>query len=227
MTDLNRKMRPYPLGAEIESEGIRFSFVSKETNCGILLFDRITGKILDRIPFSSEDRIGNVYCKTIDDLDASKITYQFYIDDKAIPDRRARVFPGWVVYGKEREWSDLKAGFLTKGFDWEGDRRPKIPYHQALIYCLHVRGFTKHSSSKVKNRGTFAGIQEKIPYLKEIGVTTLELQPAYEFTEIPSGEELLTEVPYGGGSVGINSQIHRKLNYWGYKEGYYYTPKAA
>lgn len=227
MTDLNRQMRPYPLGAEIESEGIRFSFVSKETNCGILLFDRVTGKTVDRIPFSLEDRIGNVYCKTIDSIDASKITYQFYIDDKAVPDRRARVFPGRAVYGKEREWSDLRAGFLLRGFDWEGDRRPGIPYHQALVYCLHVRGFTKHTSSKVKNRGTFAGIQEKIPYLKEIGVTTLELQPAYEFTEIPSREELLMEPPYGAGPVDDGCQTHRKLNYWGYKEGYYYAPKAA
>lgn len=227
MTDLNRHKRPYPLGAEIESDGIRFSFVSKEADCGILLFDRVTGKKLDRIPFSPEDRIGNVYCKTIDDLDASRITYQFYIDDKTIPDWRARVFPGRVVYGKEREWSDLKAGFLTQGFDWEGDRRPRIPYHQALVYCLHVRGFTRHSSSKVKNRGTFAGIQEKIPYLKEIGVTTLELQPAYEFTEIPSREELLVEFPCGAGPMDGDSETLRKLNYWGYKEGYYYTPKAA
>lgn len=227
MTDLNRQMRPYPLGAEIESDGIRFSFVSKETDCGIILFDRATGKKLDRIPFSPEDRIGNVYCKTIDSIDASRITYQFYTDDRAIPDRRARVFPGRAVYGKEREWSDLKAGFLTQGFDWEGDRRPRIPYHQALIYCLHVRGFTKHSSSKVKNRGTFAGIQEKITYLKEIGVTTLELQPAYEFTEIPPREELLMEFPYGAGPMDGDSRTLRKLNYWGYKEGYYYAPKAA
>ena len=227
MTEFNRQRRPYPLGAEIESDGIRFSFVSKETDCGILLFDRITGKKLDRIPFSSEDRIGNVYCKTIDCVDASVITYQFYVDGKTIPDRRARVFPGRAVYGKEREWSDLKAGFLTQGFDWEGDRRPAIPYHRALVYCLHVRGFTKHSSSKVKNRGTFAGIQEKIPYLKEIGVTTLELQPAYEFTEIPSSEELLMAAPFRAGSVDADSQTDRKLNYWGYKEGYYYAPKSA
>lgn len=227
MTDLNRQMRPYPLGAEIESDGIRFSFVSKETDCGIILFDRVTGKKVGRIPFSPEDRIGNVYCKTIDYVDASGITYQFYTNGKTIPDRRARVFPGRAVYGKEREWSDLKAGFVTQGFDWEGDRRPGIPYNQALVYCLHVRGFTKHSSSKVKNRGTFAGIQEKIPYLKEIGVTTLELQPAYEFTEIPSGEELLMAMPYGAGSVDGDSRVAQKLNYWGYKEGYYYAPKSA
>lgn len=227
MTELKRQKRPYPLGAEVESGGIRFSFVSKETTCGILLFDRATGEWADKIAFSSEDRIGNVYCKTIDGVDPSKITYQFYVGDKAIPDRRARVFPGRAVYGNVREWADLKAGFLPQGFDWEGDMRPRIPYHQALVYCLHVRGFTMHDSAHVKNRGTFAGIQEKIPYLKEIGVTTLELQPAYEFTEISSDEEFLWEMPDGAARLGGNAKDFRKLNYWGYKEGYYYAPKAA
>lgn len=229
MTATNWQRRPYPLGTEAENGKIRFSFVSKNTSCGILLYDRATGKRLDKIPFESEDQVGNVHFKTIENINAAEVTYQFYANDEIIPDERARVFFGQAAYGKEREWTDLKAGFPTLDFDWEGDKRPRIPYHQALVYCMHVRGFTKHISSKVKNKGTFAGIAEKIPYLKEIGITTLELQPAYEFLEIPAREEFVREVPYGAvlpdRDVGFTAA--RKLNYWGYKLGYYYAPKAA
>lgn len=227
MTGKLQQKKPYPLGAHIESGAIRFSFVSKTGSCGILLFDRATGKALDKIPFLPEDRVGNIYCKTVDNIDAEKLTYQFYEGDKPVPDEYARVFPGKAAYGKERLDSVLKAGFLTTDFDWTGDRFPRIPYDRAMVYCMHVRGFTRHSSSDVKHKGTFAGIIEKLPYLKEIGVTTLELQPAYEFTELPAKDELLRQLPYGATLEDVDTCCMKKLNYWGYKRGYYYAPKAS
>lgn len=227
MTGKLQQKKPYPLGAHMESGAIRFSFVSKTGACGILLFDRATGKALDKIPFLPEDRVGNIYCKTVDNIDAEKLTYQFYEGDKPVPDEYARVFPGKAVYGKERLDSALKAGFLTTDFDWAEDRFPRIPYDRAMVYCMHVRGFTRHSSSNVKHKGTFAGIIEKLPYLKEIGVTTLELQPAYEFTELPAKDELLRQLPYGATLKDVDALCMKKLNYWGYKRGYYYAPKAS
>lgn len=227
MTDTFQQKKPYPLGAHVENGKIRFSFVSKQLSCGILLFDRYTGKALDKIPFLSHERVGNVYCKTLDNIDAAKITYQFYEEDRPVPDDKARMFPGKVSYGKIRPWTAMKAGFLPDDFDWENDKCPRIPYDQAMVYCMHVRGFTKHTSSNVKNKGTFAGILEKLPYLKEIGVTTLELQPAYEFTEMASREELLIQLPQGATAEDAEALCENKLNYWGYKKGYYYAPKAA
>lgn len=227
MTGKLQQKKPYPLGAHIESGAIRFSFVSKTGSCGILLFDRATGKALDKIPFLPEDRVGNIYCKTVDNIDAEKLTYQFYEGDKHVPDEYARVFPGKAAYGKERLDTALKAGFLTTDFDWTGDRFPRIPYDRAMVYCMHVRGFTRHSSSNAKHKGTFAGIIEKLPYLKEIGVTTLELQPAYEFTELPAKDELLRQLPYGATLEDVDTFCMKKLNYWGYKRGYYYAPKAS
>ena len=227
MTNRDKPKKPYPLGAHVEGNGIRFAFVSNGGFCGIQLFDRTTGKKVDKISFAREDRVGNIYCKFIEGLDPAKITYQFYDGEKIVPDVRARVFPGKAVYGKERLPEKMRAGFLTADFDWERDQCPRIPYDRSMVYCMHVRGFTKHASSDVKNRGTFAGIVEKIPYLKEIGVTTLELQPAYEFTEMPSREELLEELPQGVTIEEVDSLCRRKLNYWGYKKGFYYAPKAA
>ena len=227
MSGRNQQKKPYPLGAHAEDGGVSFSFVSRSADCGILLFDRRTGKAVDKIPFFGEERVGNIYCKYIEGLVPKKITYQFYEGDRIVSDKRSKVFPGKAVFGKERRLDALKAGFLTDDFDWGKDQCPRIPYNQALVYCMHVRGFTKHSSSNVKNRGTFAGIAEKIPYLKEIGVTTLELQPAYEFSEMPSREEILESFPGYAAPGETDGLPQPKLNYWGYKRGFYYAPKAA
>lgn len=226
MTEIFSRKTPYPLGAHKEGGKLRFAFVSKKSSCGILLFDKATGREIDKVSFLPEERVGNIYCKTIDHIDAAKITYQFYEEDKPIPDERARVFPGRLSFGRERAWSAMKAGFPVDNFDWKEDRPPRIPYDQALVYCMHVRGFTKHASSNVKYKGTFAGILEKLPYLKEIGVTTLELQPAYEFLELSAGEEQ-RKLPYGVTRENTDIGLERKLNYWGYKKGCYYAPKAA
>lgn len=212
MTENKLPIRPYPLGAHAEGSTVRFSFVSDKDDCGIILCDKSTGKELHRLPFTKEERLGRLYCKYVDGLDISKISYQFYEEKEIVPDRYGRGFTGVCDYGKLQDVDDLKAVFLTKDFDWEEDTCPRIPYSEAICYCMHVRGFTKHASSGVKHKGTFAGIAEKLDYLAESGFTTVELQPAYEFAELEEEKAL---------------KIEPKLNYWGYKKGYYYAPKAA
>ena len=204
MTQNRMQLRPYPLGAHYEAGRIRFAFSSKKQTCGIILYDRVTGRKRDKIYFLPEERIGNIYCKYIDGIAPEDISYHFFEEDRIIPDERARAFERKTSYGKVCESKDLKAVLGNTDFDWENDKNPKIPYDECIAYCMHVRGFTKHSSSKAEHRGTFLGICEKIDYLKEIGITTIELQPAYEFIEMTD-----------------------RLNYWGYQKGYYYAPKAA
>lgn len=218
---------PHPLGAQVESDGVRFSFVSKSSSCGVMLYDRKTEKLLKKIPFTEEERIGHVYCKIVKEIDPNSTTYLFFEEDRLVPDERARLFSRKIPYGKERNAEDMKAGFAAGAFDWGQDRFPRLPYHKIIAYCMHVRGFTKHASSNVKQRGTFAGVVEKIPYLKEIGVTTVELQPAYEFAEIPVKEKGTAPVPHMKKAGILESSDSEKLNYWGYKKGYYYMPKAA
>ncbi len=229
MSEKKLSKKPYPLGAHIEDGKIRFAFVSAHEDCGVLLFDKV-GKLKKKLPFTQEEKIGNVYCKYVENVNPDKVSYLFYDGERKVVDERARVFCTDGAYGKERSPEEYRAGFVTDEFDWENDRNPCIPYKDALIYCLHVRGFTKHPSSGVKGKGTFAGMAEKIPYLQEIGVTCVELQPAYEFTEMATFEERREKLPGGcnlteaemEGLLGEN-----KLNYWGYKKGFYYAPKAA
>ena len=214
-----KRMNPYPLGARREAGGICFSFVSVTADCGIVLYDALTGEERQRIPFTEEDRTGEIYCKLVENIQPEQIVYQFYQADRLVPDEHGRIFPGKLPYGKERFREELRAGFLSECYDWEDDRCPAIPYDRTVMYCMHVRGFTRHASSKVMNRGTFAGIREKLPYLKEIGVTTLELQPAYEFLEM----EKVEAPPQGAPCI----QPESRVNYWGYKRGFYYAPKQA
>lgn len=233
MTENNLTCRkPYPLGAHIENGAVRFAFVSKSENCGVLIFDRRSGKRLYKLPFTEQERIGNIHCKYFYERKADEISYQFYEDDVIVTDRYARRFAGSLSYGKERKIADLRAVIPCEEFDWEMDCNPRIPYRDSLCYCAHVRGFTRHVSSGVEHRGTFLGMTEKLDYLKRTGITTVELQPVYEFSEIPTDEERRTQIGSKNASHAVSEEelnmlVPKKCNYWGYKHGYYYAPKAA
>ena len=99
---------------------------------------------------------------------------------------------------------EVRGKLDIKEYDWEGDAPLQLPYHSIIAYSLHVRGFTKHSSSKVKAKGTFRGVIEKIPYLKELGINQIQCMPVYDFEE--------------------NLQY---CNYWGYGDAYCFAPKGA
>ena len=94
-------------------------------------------------------------------------------------------------------------------YDWEGDTPLKAPSSQTIVYEMHVRGFTRHPSSGVaeKRRGTFAGLIEKIPYLKELGVTAVELMPVFQFDPQDAPSE--------------------RVNYWGYAPVSFFAPHQA
>jgi len=104
--------------------------------------------------------------------------------------------------------------FVRHDFDWQGVSPPRIPLGDKVIYELHVRGFTRHPSSGVAHPGTYLGLVEKIPYLKELGVTTVELLPVYEFDE----NERRRVNPFTGEVL---------KNYWGYNPIGFFAPKAA
>jgi isoamylase len=99
-------------------------------------------------------------------------------------------------------------------FDWQDDRPPRTPWSDTVIYETHVRGLTRHPSSRVRHRGTFLGLVEKIPYLKELGVTAVELMPVQEFNE----RELLNRDPLTGATL---------VNYWGYSTLSFFAPKEG
>lgn len=198
----------YPMGTVVVEGGVHVSVIFQGESCSLVLY-RAGGKTpVKKISFPRENRIGDVWSMTVLG-DFRKIEYCFEFDGTLTEDPFGKHFTGREIWGSEKHRDRvLRASIVQTEYDWEEDRCPEIPYEDCILYRLHPRGFTRHTSSKVENRGTFAGIAEKIPYLKELGITTVELLPAVEFQE-------------------VMAQPKGKLNYWGFVPGLYFAPKAS
>ncbi|MDO5407629.1 MAG: alpha-amylase family glycosyl hydrolase [Eubacteriales bacterium] len=224
-----RDDREYPIGLTRTMEGIHVSVVAAAKTCSLLLFLPETGRSGKngrvrepvRIPFPEESRMGDVWEMTVRGEDFERYEYAFEADGELFSDPRGRLFHGREQWGRpEQVRTLLKTPIRQDTFDWEGDRPLRIPYEDCVAYCAHVRGLTKHGSSGVSEKGTFHGVIEKIPYLKELGITTLELLPVAEFQEVmmpehPDGN------PYG------EDEPTGQLNYWGYAPALLFAPKAS
>ncbi len=197
----------------------------KNQSLMLCLYDK-DGVIHQRIDMLPYQLAGSVYSVRVSGIDKNIVEYGYELNGKPYRD----------IYKKasysERRWGEpdqmevqVRAGFYQDETDWEMDKPLKLPYHQVIGYSLHVRGFTKHVSSKVKNKGTFRGITEKIQYLLDLGINQIELMPAYEFYELDFEKEQLAE---GHPKYTKNTKESAcKINYWGFKEGSYFVPKAS
>ncbi len=212
------------------ANGQEVQFVMKNTGrpgTGLVLYDRKSGD-KTTIPFTKEHQIGNVYSLIVEGIRPDRYTYTFMEDGCEVMDPYAKVVVGNEVWGGKNV--RLSAGIGLNPFSWEGDSPLYLPFEDSVFYQLHVRGFTRHSSSGVKKKGTFEGVVEKIPYLKELGITALELLPAYEFMEQERSEEHPLTMEY----VKANYKAEparlsdkERINYWGFKEAAYFAPKAS
>lgn len=211
---------PFPVGVTRETDGINISVQAPETaEVKLLVYENRghkKGKMLAELPFPKTGRTGKLICMKIDGL-PEEFAYNFQIDDKVETDSYAGYILDRRQFGKAGQ-QESSALFYADSFDWENDSPLKLPMEDTILYRLHVRGFTKHASSGVEARGTFAGIKEKIPYLKGLGITMLELLPAYEFDELPKPQTELT-------AEELNTPA--RINYWGYGKAFYFAPKNS
>ena len=220
-----------PFGATIVPNGVNFSvFSSAATGCTLVLFQKGESKPVVEIPFPEEFRIGSVYCMIVFDLDEERLEYGYRIDGpwepehghrfdrtKILLDPYAKTVGGRDVWLRPPNWDDIyqhRARLVFEDFDWEADTPLEIPMEDLVIYEMHVRGFTQHPLSGVKHRGTYAGIRDKIPYLKSLGVNCVELMPIFEFDEWENGRRH----PETGAWL---------TNYWGYSTLAFFAPKAG
>lgn len=226
----NRQVnKPYPLGVTTECGYTYFSVVMKNgKDCGIILYDKKTGKET-RIPFGERNKYGSIYSLSVRDLDSKRYAYNFYDGTRIFTDPYARIILGHEKWGKRN--SPIMGGILSGEYQWEEDKPLKIPYENSILYCLNVRAFTKHKSSQVAHKGTYRGITEKIPYLRELGITAVELMPAYEFDETGESRKKLFPTAETGLQPVFDGEEENKrepsYNCWGYEEGFYFAPKAA
>ncbi|HSP94994.1 MAG TPA: glycogen debranching protein GlgX [Thermoanaerobaculia bacterium] len=221
-----------PLGATLCDGGVNFSVLSKNASLvELLLFDdeqaAQPAKVIPLDPrrhrtyhywhaFVPGLAPGQVYAYRAHGLfaperglrfDKEKVLLDPYGIAVAVPehyDRRAAAMPG------DNAAVAMKSVVADPGlYDWEGDLPLKRPFAGTVIYELHVGGFTRHSSSGVSpaRRGTYAGLIEKVPYLKDLGVTAVELLPVFQFDP--------QDAPQG------------RVNYWGYQPVSFFAPHHA
>lgn len=199
---------PHPLGVTIGKDRTNFAAAVPEGKpCQLMLYRSDMDEPEHVFDLPAEKAVGEVRFLALEGLDPGAYEYLYQVDGKQWIDPYVKELAGHHIFGQKEKLSDgyVRGKVGVGDFDWKGDQRLLIPYHEVIAYSLHVRGFTMHSSSKVKRKGTFLGIVEKIPYLKELGINQIQCMPVYEFEE------------YQG-----NYQ-----NYWGYGRGLYFAPKAA
>ena len=197
--------RPLPLGVTRIGNTMNFSVaVPQEKECQLLLYH--AGEKKPCMSFGMKKSIGEVRYIALEDIDPSEYEYNYEMDGEIVVDPYVKALAGREKWGQARDvqMHEVRGKLDIKEYDWEGDAPLQLPYHSIIAYSLHVRGFTKHSSSKVKAKGTFRGVIEKIPYLKELGINQIQCMPVYDFEE--------------------NLQY---CNYWGYGDAYCFAPKGA
>ena len=214
-------------GATAIPGGVNFTVHSNgATAITLLLYHPGEDHPYGEIPFPEPYKIGNVYSMIVFRLDIAEFEYAYRVDGPYDP-KKGLIFdrskPLLDPYAKavtgQREWGEnqpgmqqYKARVVKNDFDWGNFSQPMVPNEDLIIYELHVRGFTKDSSSGVANPGTFEGLREKIPYLKELGVNAVELMPIFEFDEMQDYRE---------------HEGNKLYNYWGYSSVSFFAPNTS
>lgn len=196
--------------------------VPDKKTCSLLLYRKGRKEPEAAISMEGSGQYGDLRSVLVKGLPADRYEYNYEIDGQVVTDPYACRIAGRESFGKPVKEEELRGRICSGVFDWEGDRPLRLPYEDIVAYAAHVRGFTKHGTSKVKAKGTFAGLKEKISYLKELGINQLELMPVYEFSELASMEnpELKKYAPL--------DESETRINYWGYSpKAYYFAPKAS
>ena len=197
--------------------------VPEGKNASLVLYKKRSKKPCMEIPFTSENKAGEVYSLFLPDFLPEGYEYNFLLDGQVYIDPWTYGISGRERFGAEADPDahKIRCTFWNPGdYDWEGDQCLNIPYHEMILYKLHVRGYTKANSQIKGKKGTFQALEEMIPYWQELGINAIELMPVYEFMEtVPE--------KYYAGSMVSEKKVNKKVNYWGYTAGYYIAPKRS
>lgn len=183
-------------GATPLQNGVNFTIhTCGGTSCELLLFHRAQEEPFAVLPFPEAYKIGDVYSMIVYGLNIDEFEYAYRVDGPYCPEKgllfdknRILLDPYAKAVAGQRTWGirwdhTYHARVVKDRFDWGDMPQSKKELCDLIIYELHVRDFTHHPSSGVQHRGTFSGLMEKIPYLKELGINAVELMPIFEFDE--------------------------------------------
>jgi len=221
---------PLPLGSTVTPQGINFALFSRHAQ-SVSLVIAPSPERPERIEFPLDPSIhktGDIWHILLCDASLD-LRYGYRLSGPYDPDGKGHAFdPTRILldpYAREihsPDWGNARSCLGKEpcclidqhSYNWEDDRPLKIPLQDSIIYEMHVRGFTRHQSSKVRWPGTFQGVIEKISYLKRLGITAVELMPVTEFNE--------------NETIFINPETGQRLkNFWGYSPLSFFAPKAG
>ena len=205
---------PLPLGATPVRGGVNFSLFAKDPSAvTLVIFLPDASQPLLEYPLDPKfHKTGDVWHCFLAGLDPG-VHYVYRIDDRLLLDPYGKAVGGRPRWGQNPEAS-LRSVVVEDRFPWKQDQPLGVPLADSIIYELHVRGFTRHGSSGVAAPGTFLGLCDKIPYLKALGITAVELLPVTEFNE--------TDNPRRSPLTG-----EPLLDYWGYNPLCFFSPRLA
>ena len=192
-----------PMGISKKGDFINFSVeIRQGQTCILELHDQL-GNLVQNVEMKPNKNSNYIFCVGIKNIDASIVTYNYVINQEKFLDPYVKEVWGREHYSNEIK-KELRGSIYVKQLDEKTVSLPCIPKQEVVAYRLHVRGYTMEAGSKVKHKGTFAGIVESIPYFIDLGINQLQLLPCYEYEEEGT-----------------------KINYWGYTKGYDMAPKAS
>lgn len=228
-----KKQQGNPLTLGVIKLGYGYNFAVRSLSCNIKLELYEISKMKPGkeknpdivVELDKSYKTGDVFAVMITEVDLSNYLYRYMDGGVAFVDDYAKTLYGCEKFGVNEADASYFSRVENEEFDWGDDVSPNLSFSDSIIYKLHVRGFTKHRSSQVgiEHRGTFAGIMDKLEYLRELGITTLELMPAYEFDET----QRFSENPREKYALTTMMAPRYFLNYWGYSKGHHFAPKAA
>ncbi len=222
---------PLLLGATVTPQGVNFAIFSFNADgCALVLFKPGEQEPYAELPFPPEYRVGAVFAMLVEGLNPDEFEYGYRFSGPDAPQAGQRfdankllLDPYATRISGRGKWMerDAKPGVLPhRGrigmpeFKWGNDHPLNTPIEDLILYETHVRSFTAHSSSGARYPGTYAGVMEKIPYLKWLGVNCVELMPIFDFDEFENSR--------------TNEETGEILpNYWGYSTVSFFAPKAG
>lgn len=185
---------PLPLGVSEHNGIVNFSIaVESGKKCSLCIYKKGEDAPALEVELTEDEAVGEVRFVAFPLKQVEEMEYCYKVDGKDTVDPYVQLL------------SEKGRGMLSfKSYDWEDDKPLRIPFHETVAYSLHVRGFTKHNSSKVVEKGTFGGVVEKIPYLQELGINQIQCMPVYAFEENDNYK-----------------------NYWGYGDAFCFSVKST
>ncbi len=214
-------------GARASKDLITFTYQTKtRKKTYIYIYDIKTYKLIDKIDVTSEYRIGLVCSISVQGLNPDEICYLIYRDGKETLDEYSTRIVGREVWNdKSRKDNEYKvySAIATDNYTFKY-KKPGILPKDMIIYKLHMRGYTMKHGLNRWDKGNYKGFIKCLDEIVDLGVTSIEFQPLYEFEEMGLVESTVLNEHFQAENVIEDSG---KVNYWGYEKGHYFAPKAS